>query len=152
MDFTFEIQGLDKLLKVTGAVSDEVEKEVAKGLFASAKKIEGDAKRSILNGEKTGRTYKRGNVLHRASAPGQAPASDTGWLVNSINSYLGERLTALVVAGRGLVSYARHLEFGTSKMAARPFMFPAVEQNREWITARLATAIRTALANVSSRS
>ena len=95
------------------------------------------------------RIYKRRTVTHQASAPGEAPASDTGRLVNSINSYMDtiEDDSAFVVAGRGTVKYARALEFGTTKMAARPFMFPALEKSKAWIQERLAKAVRTAAAN-----
>jgi hypothetical protein len=37
----------------------------------------------MATGAKTGRIYKRGSVLHQASAPGEAPAVDTGALLNS---------------------------------------------------------------------
>lgn len=38
-----------------------------------------------------------------------------------------------VSAGGGLAPYASYLEFGTSKMPARPFMRPAISLNREAI-------------------
>ncbi len=54
---------------------------------------------------------------------------DTGFNKAAINSNVyptyGE-----VVAG---TEYARDLEYGTYKMAAQPFMFPALELNRKFI-------------------
>lgn len=124
-----------------------LKKEVEIALYASAKQVEKEAKQSILNGKKTGRIYKRRTVTHQASAPGEAPASDTGRLVNSINSYLVRAaMEAIVVAGRGVVKYATMLEFGTRKMAARPFMHPALEKSRAWIQARIADATNRAIA------
>jgi hypothetical protein len=38
----------------------------------------------LMQMPKSGRTYKRGSKSHQASAPGEAPAIDTGNLVNSI--------------------------------------------------------------------
>jgi hypothetical protein len=38
------------------------------------------------------------------------------------------------------------LEFGTRNMAARPFMFPALEKSKDWIRERLQQAVRRAAA------
>jgi HK97 gp10 family phage protein len=147
VDFSVQVEGLDQIAKATRAAQEEIDRQLNVALFASAKRVEGQAKRSILSGEKTGRVYRRRTVVHQASAPGEAPASDTGRLVNSINSYLDRsKKTALVIAGRGTALYAAMLEFGTRKMAARPFMFPALEGNRDWIRERLAAAFRKATA------
>jgi ubiquitin len=106
MSLTVPIEGLDKIKAATRAMQESIDKELDIALFASAKKVEKEAKQSILSGEKSGRIYQRRSVTHRASAPGQAPASDTGRLVNSINSYLDKASkTALVIAGRGLVNW-----------------------------------------------
>lgn len=143
MEIKVEIEGLERLKQSSRRVAQNVERELNIGLFASAKKIEGDAKRSILNGQKSGVTYKRRTVLHRASAPGEAPASDAGRLVNSINSEVVRgALEAVVKAGGGVVKYARMLEFGTAKMAARPFFHPATEMNRRFVTERLKAAVQ----------
>ncbi len=153
MEITVKIDGLDRIDRATDVARKAIAEEIAKGLYASAKKVEGDAKRSILDGQKTGRTYRRGNVLHRASAPGEAPASDTGRLVNSINGVVEKSTTleAVIRAGGGIVRYARMLEFGTAKMAARPFLFPAAEKNRAWIVERLNKALRDGLIRVVRR-
>ena len=39
--------------------------------------VEGEAKQSIQRGTKSGKLYKRRSVVHQASAPGEAPASDS---------------------------------------------------------------------------
>lgn len=144
MDFSVKIEGLDRLDRAMKGVPEAIDKEVKIALFASAKKVEAEAKKSITAGGKTGRIYKRRTVTHQASAAGEAPASDTGRLVNSINSYLNG-LTAFVIAGRGIVKYAAMLEYGTRKIAARPFMFPALERSKDWIRERLSQAVTRAL-------
>lgn len=142
MDLTVRIEGLDRLASKSKIVSRIAQQEVKKALFVAGSYVEQDAKVSIAQGEKTGRVYKRGNVTHRASAPGEAPASDTGRLVNSINVRPAEgELAVDVVAGGGIVKYARMLEFGTSKMAARPFLFPALEKNKQKIRKRIEAAL-----------
>jgi HK97 gp10 family phage protein len=151
MELKVEIEGLDRIGNTTDRVLKGIERELKVGLYAAAKKVEADAKRSIASGEKTGRTYRRRSVTHQASAPGEAPASDTGRLVNSINGEVVGTFEAIVRAGGGIVKYARMLEFGTIKMAARPFFQPALEKNRNWIVERLNKAVRTAAINASKK-
>ena len=71
---------------------------------------------------------------HRASAPGEAPAIDTGNLVNSINTTLDnsdkKKVFAIVYTG---VEYAPWLEFGTGRISPRPFFRPAVDENLDKI-------------------
>lgn len=146
MDFEVKVEGLDRIQQALPQVQQNVEAELRKALFASANQVEGEAKKSVAAGGKTGRIYKRRSVTHRSSAPGEAPASDTGRLLNSINAYPApaNRLESTTVAGRGTAKYAAMLEFGTTKMAARPFMFPALEKSKDWIRERLAKAVRIA--------
>jgi hypothetical protein len=65
-----------------------------------------------------------GYKVHRASAPGQAPAIDTGHLINTISvQHVRQCLWQVGVSA----AYAMPLEFGTAdgKLAPRPFMRPA---------------------------
>ena len=103
-------------------------------LFKSGAAVRNTAINSIAREPKTGRTYVRGNITHTASAAGEAPATDTGRLVNSIyhdTKKEGTRQIGFVAAS---VDYAIHLEFGTTNMAARPFLQPALRQNAKKIT------------------
>jgi HK97 gp10 family phage protein len=88
--------------------------------------LETAVKVSMSASSHSGRVY----YGHRASAPGETPAVDTGVLVNSINTQLvsSSNTSALAEVGTG-VEYAEFLEFGTSKMAARPFMRPGYDNN-----------------------
>lgn len=63
-----------------------------------------------------------------ATAKSLAPV-DTGFLRNSIQVDLGDiqELRARVKVG---AEYGRFVEFGTRKMAAQPYLTPAVEQHR----------------------
>ena len=70
-----------------------------------------------------------------ASAPGQAPATDTGFLVSSIFSEVGIDRGDVVGFVRASAPYAVHLEFGTMNMAARPFFEPALMSERKKIKA-----------------
>lgn len=69
------------------------------------------------------------------SSPGAMPAIDTGELIGSLKKerepgkYLGTYYTE--------TEYADYLEYGTSKMLARPFMTPAAERERPKFMSRM---------------
>jgi len=67
--------------------------------------------------------------------------------VNSLHAEAGDPGEALAIAGSSSVKYATMLEFGTSKMAARPFLIPALEKSKAWIADRLNRAVRKAAAD-----
>lgn len=77
----------------------------------------------LLSRPGKGEVYRRGkSVVHRASAPGDPPAPDTGRLRGSTQ---GE-VFATADGALGVVSvnteYAAALELGTEKMAPRPYI------------------------------
>lgn len=92
--------------------------------------VRNTAVESINQGAKSGVVYEKYNPRrsHRASAAGEPPATDTGFLVQNIRLVLdADNLGASVESG---AKYSEALEFGTSTMAARPFLQPALEENR----------------------
>lgn len=106
----------------------QADREIENIVRGTAQNIRSHAVKSVQRGPKTGATYKKSSPkrTHRASAPGQAPATDTGRLVGSIKAEISGK-TAEVVAD---AQYAAWLEFGTQDMEARPFMVPAMEKER----------------------
>ena len=95
-------------------------------------KAEGRKRIKITNAKGITRT-----VYKRVSDPNArlGVAVDTGDLQRSINkdvSWVGEKLQGTITAGEGL-AYANAIEFGTSKMPARPFMRPAINEQRETV-------------------
>jgi len=93
-------------------------------VFRIANSIRNEAVKLVQSGSRSGRTYKRGGVTHQASAPGEPPKTDTGALMRSIRvEHTPGSGTARVVVG---AKYAAELEFGTKKMAPRPFLRPAI--------------------------
>lgn len=139
---SYKVTGAKAISDWLATVDREARKRVDDELSDIAAELEGDIVLSIQQGAKTGRIYKRKGVTHQASAPGQSPASDTGTLKKSIYSERARKLT-YVVGSR--IVYALHLEYGTTRMAARPFFRPSVEKMAKQITGRLEQAIKGAL-------
>jgi HK97 gp10 family phage protein len=83
------------------------------------------------------RYRKGGNKrLVTVSPEGSAPNTDTGNLVRNIQV---ERKDGSVVVGSfERASYGKHLEFGTYKMGARPWLMPALKESMPIINQKLA--------------
>jgi hypothetical protein len=91
-----------------------------RGLRAALGQGEAILRGNILSRPGTGRQYGK----HRASAPGQPPAPDTGGLRNRTQADTQLRREGADMVGR-IVSnseQAAALEKGTERVAARPFL------------------------------
>ena len=104
--------------------------------------LETEVKTSMATASHSGRTYKG----HKASAPGETPATDTGVLINSLISRLESATPKRAKATFGpTVEYGVYLEYGTSKMEKRPYLRPAFDKKlstiestiREYVTSKL---------------
>jgi hypothetical protein len=145
-------------------VEKDITEHLAKGLgpkvsslvYNAALYAENKAKGKINSGSKTGRVYtqevsfttKSGKAVsftmamklrpypHQASAPGESPANWTGQLANSIEAIRTGTYSSEVRVGS---NHGAALELGTAdgKLAARPFLFPAVEETVPWLEDQL---------------
>jgi hypothetical protein len=136
-----EITGTQEVAEALRKYGAKAEAEIAKAVKATALQVDGDIKRAIQRGPKTGRTYNRRGIVHTASAPGQAPATDRGSLVSSIAFKQVSKLTAEVTSR---LDYAAYLEFGTQNIKARPAWVPAIEKARPDFARRVSDAIKRA--------
>ena len=136
------IEGLEETLQAFARLGTAGKKEGAKAIAATAQKVRTDAIKSIQRGTKTGLVYTRGpgqnlSPTHQSSAPGQAPATDTGNLVSSIKAE-SKDLSGRVYSD---IKYAFWLEFGTVKMRPRPYLNPALMSNQKYFVNQLQRAI-----------
>lgn len=133
-----------QLMRISNAATKKVSEEVARGALA----LQNEMRRMVQKGPSTGRVYQRGSVTHQASAPGEAPASDSGNLASHINHVFQNRFSADV--GVFGVPYAHRLEFGgTDKLgryiAPRPYLRPSLKKTGPATVARLSVAVKEAL-------
>ena len=115
----------DRLMK------NKVKEYVTRGTLM----VQNTAKESIMKGG-TGETVQRYEPrrTHTVSKPLNPPANDTGFLVSQITMNVKPQPNGSVI-GQIISSapYSAALEFGTTKMTERPFMQPALEQNKRKI-------------------
>ena len=93
------------------------------------------AKKSIASGG-TGELYEKYQPRrsHRASAPNQPPATDTGFLISQITMKVKAHKNGVVEGSIiSAAPYSKALEFGTTQMTERPFMQPALLKNKRKI-------------------
>lgn len=117
-------------------MTPEIEAAVSREVMETAAEIEAGVKLRMQRGPHSGRVY--GKRRHQASAPGEAPAPDTGTLMGSIYHERVSPLTAVV--GSRMV-YSAYLEYGTRKMAPRPAWTPEAEQHRAGFRQRIAAVV-----------
>jgi hypothetical protein len=98
------------------------ELERAMGAVAAA----GEAElKVILSTPGAGREYPRGKtVTHKASAPGDPPAPDTGRLRASVSHEVVRSGADIIARVSDNTQYALALELGTEKIAPRPALRP----------------------------
>ena len=114
----------------TASVIKDYEGDLKALIGRAGNLVRNTAVQSINQGAKSGVSYTKYNPrrTHTASAAGQPPAADTGLLANNIVLDIDANGFGANVESRA--DYSTALEFGTSKMAARPFMQPALEENK----------------------
>ena len=95
------------------------------------------------------------------SAPGEPPAVDTGTLRNSVQSkpqyVAGTGMTSIVLAGlvAGVNKDARiprWLEYGTSRMKARPFIAPSLEAIRPSVSGTISDQMQRSIKRMQTRA
>lgn len=114
----------------------EAIREISRVLFEGAEDIVTTAQISITAGAVSGKG-------HVASKPGEAPNNDEGTLANNLEA---TQPSALRARASSNAPHSQPLEDGTSKMAARPFFQPAINEARPRIQKKLNQAMRRALA------
>ncbi len=155
---SIKVEGLDDLERKLRRYGREAEKVLDDSLEHAAIETRDRASRSIMKGPKTGAVYtdvfatingkvvpvkSRADVpnlgaVHQASAPGQAPATDTGRLANSI---AWAPVQGGYAVGTG-EDYGRWLELGTSRILPRPWLQPAAQEAADNLPERIVAGLK----------
>lgn len=158
MSITVSVAGTADLKAALIFRRDETERALRTEVRKAGLAIVTGVRQKIQKGPKSGHVYteifrtmngvprpvgpRTGNNLspsHQASAPGEAPATDTGSLVKSIDFKQSKPLEATV--GSSLI-YGAYLEFGTRRIAPRPAWAPTVAEVQPKFQAAVAAAVR----------
>ncbi len=159
--FALDISGFEKALKNIAVEYDrrakraikkgsllfvrEVKLELSKTGTGRARKIKGRKGTRRAGTTETGKArFRTASGSNRASAPGEPPAVDTGRLRASITHEIEKEFSAWIGTVGTNIEYAPDLEFGTTKMAARPFMLITLARIRPQLIRLFAKELREA--------
>ena len=136
------VTGVERLKGKFRQIPIDANNLIGKAIATSALEVQSHAQRSIQRAPRGGEPYVRYAPRREgvASAPGETPATDTGRLVSSVFAQI-QPLSAEVGTD---VDYGTHLEFGTVKMGARPWLHPAFEALKKRIRERILRAAEAA--------
>ena len=135
-----KVDGIDSVQKQLDAIAKRTSDAVAKAVSIGAQLVRSSAIKSIQQ-QSSGREVTRSReggatYTHIAASEGSAPNTDTGRLAGSI--HVDGKDSDLLVGTP--LQYGADLEHGTARMKPRPWLYPALEANRE----RIRTMIKKA--------
>ena len=138
-------------------IAPHVKEELTKTIELCCQKVRSDIQESMAKTERNmDKSYYTHNKTtpHHPSLPGNPPAPDTGNLRNSIRYEIhAESRSPYGVVGttQNDPPYGQYLEYGTSKVAPRPWLRPVMEKNNEWIRQSIAKAVGRGLKGGSEK-
>ncbi len=168
-----------KKMRQLGADCKEVRLAIARAVFSGVLLIQGRARMRVLKGPKSGIIYGpirlariantggklsngQARKVHQASAPGEAPANETGNLARGII------VTRATESGFGVYTaqvqstakYAAALEYGTRKagkshsvvILERPYMRPSIEESKAEINTLIRYNVAKAIVELKAKN
>ena len=136
-----EVKNVKEVNKAISKYGQDLSNKIDRLVQGIAMNAMSDVKRRIQSPPKTGEIYRRGNITHQASAPGESPATDTGSLASSI--YYKQKGSMNATIGSRL-DYSYYLEFGTLNIKPRPSWQLSAAIAQKQLNAAIQSAIKKA--------
>lgn len=116
--------------------SAALKRRIEANLVIAGEVVATEVRRNIQTSPRGGRTYVKThpNRTHVASAAGESPATDLGFLVRSIQTEPDmQNLRIRILSLHSIAPYAKRLEYGdlSSRLAPRPFMFKGLNAKKQ---------------------
>lgn len=139
-----KVDGVKELRGALAEVGRTADGFISDAVNATGLELQGNIKKGYDEPGKVGRVYEKYKPrrTHRASEEGQAPATDTGRLKNSVTFTEVGKLTVTVSTK---VAYGHYLEFGTFDIAPRPLWVPEANAIAPKFKKRIEDAIARAI-------
>ena len=127
-----------------------LKRRIEANLVIAGEIVATEVRRNIQTSPRGGRTYVKThpNRTHVASAAGESPATDLGFLVRSIQVEPDlANLRVRILSLHSIAPYAKRLEFGdlSAGLAPRPFMFKGLQAKKKQAVSIVKNAVNQAL-------
>ena len=127
-----------------------LKRRIEANLVIAGEIVATEVRRNIQTSPRGGRTYVKThpNRTHTASAAGESPATDLGFLVRSIQTEPDmQNLRIRILSLHSIAPYAKRLEFGdlSAGLAPRPFMFKGLDAKKQQAISIVKNAVNQAL-------
>lgn len=143
---TFQIQGLDEIMRRMKALPGEINKKAARSAARKAMNIVRDAARAgarQLDDPETAANIAKNIAVSESGKQGK----QIGGIVMRVGVRGGGRLSR----DPANTGHWRFLELGTSQQRAQPFMLPALESNVGRVTEKLVAELNPAIDKVLAK-
>lgn len=148
-------QAIEEIKRISGKTIEKTNQDVYQKAFSTGNCLR-NAMLKVMSGKRSGRVYKkvgtygkrrtkatkelmgqykrnlRGGQLYQASAPFEPPAVRTGTLRRSFTHRVQEQPNGKGIKVLAVLEtrnkYAAYLEYGTNKMAPRPYVEPIKQE------------------------
>jgi hypothetical protein len=113
-----------------------LKRRIEANLVIAGEIVATEVRRNVNDAPRGGKTYPLSNPnrTHTASAAGESPATDLGFLVRSIQTEPDmQNLRIRILSLHSIAPYAKRLEFGdlSAGLAPRPFMFKGLQAKKQ---------------------
>ena len=130
--------------------SAALKRRIEANLVIAGEIVATEVRRNIQTSPRGGRTYVKThpNRTHTASAAGESPATDLGFLVRSIQVEPDlQNLRVRIISLHSIAPYAKRLEFGdlSAGLAPRPFMFKGLQAKKKQAVSIVKNALNQAI-------
>ena len=127
-----------------------LKRRIEANLVIAGEIVATEVRRNIQTSPRGGRTYVKThpNRTHTASAAGESPATDLGFLVRSIQTEPDmQNLRIRILSLHSIAPYAKRLEFGdlSAGLAPRPFMFKGLDAKKRQAISIVKNAVNQAV-------
>ena len=137
-------------MSLVAQLNAALKRRLEANLIIAGEMVATEVRRNIQTSPRGGKTYVKTNPnrTHKASAPGEAPATDLGFLVRSIQIEPElQNLRVRILSLHSIAPYAKRLEYGdlSRGLQPRPFMFKGLQAKKQVAIAIVQNAVNQAI-------
>ena len=137
-------------MSLVAQLNAALKRRLEANLIIAGEIVATEVRRNIQTSPRGGKTYVKTNPnrTHKASAPGESPATDLGFLVRSIQIEPDlQNLRVRILSLHSIAPYAKRLEYGdlSRGLQPRPFMFKGLQAKKQVAIAIVQNAVNQAI-------